>query len=258
MRTTLRKVPEVTLLFWVVKILSTAVGESASDYLVFTIDPVIAVLLGGLVLLVALAAQLAVRRHIAAVYWFAVVMVAVVGTMAADVLHIVLGVSYLASTVVFAGLLIVVFALWYATERTLSIHTIVTLRRELFYWTTVIATFALGTAAGDMTASTLGLGYLVSGILFALLFALVGIAHFAARLAAGRARPSGYAVLAFWLAYILTRPLGASFADWFGKAPSVGGLGGGDGPVTAVLAAMIVVLVAYLSFSRSDMRPASA
>src|SRR5579871_4348007 len=144
MRTTLRKVPEVTLLFWVVKILSTAVGESASDYLVFTIDPVVAVLLGALVLAVALAAQLWVRRYIAWIYWFAVVMVAVVGTMAADVLHIVIGVSYLVSTILFAAVLIAIFALWYATERTLSIHTIVTLRRELFYWTTVIATFALG------------------------------------------------------------------------------------------------------------------
>ena len=249
-----RKVPAVTILFWVVKVLTTAVGESASDYLVHVIDPVIAVGIGGLGLTVALALQFRARRYNAWVYWFAVAMVAVFGTMAADVLHIVIGVPYLNSTIFFAVSLGVIFALWYAVEKTLSIHSIDTWRREIFYWGTVMATFALGTAAGDMTAVTLHLGYLNSGLLFAGLIALVTAAHYAAKgvLDLEYRQQSRNAVLAFWFAYIMTRPLGASFADWAGKAQGFGGLGWGDGVVTLVLSAMIVGFVWFLAVTRLD------
>ena len=169
--------------------------------------PVLAVGLGAVAFAIALVLQLWVRRYIAWMYWLAVVMVAIFGTMVADALHIQLGVPYAVSTVGFAVALTAIFIVWYVTERTLSIHHITTLRRELFYWATVCATFALGTAAGDLTAYTLHLGFLASGILFAVVIAVPAIAHRFAHL---------NAVMAFWFAYIITRPLGASFADWMG------------------------------------------
>ncbi|HEU0028027.1 MAG TPA: hypothetical protein VFQ25_13010 [Ktedonobacterales bacterium] len=237
------KVPEIVIYFWIAKLLTTALGESTSDYLVFHIDPYLAVTLGGAGLAVALALQLIARRYVAWIYWLAVVMVAVFGTMAADVVHIVLGVSYLDSTVFFALALAVIFVCWYLVERTLSIHSISTLRRELFYWATVMATFALGTAAGDMTASTLRLGYFGSAVLFAVLFALPALAY----------RLLGLnAIAAFWLSYIVTRPLGASIADWLGKPHSASGLGLGDGPVSLVLTLLVIVVAGYLTVSRID------
>lgn len=239
-----RKVPEVIALFWVVKLLTTGMGETTSDYLVFHVNKYAAVAGCGVALAIALAFQIfVVKRYIAWVYWLAALMVAVFGTMAADVVHIVLGVPYLDSSVFFFGLLAVIFMAWYATERTLSIHSITTLRRELFYWATVMATFALGTATGDMTASTLKLGYLHSGILFAVLFALPAIGYFLFRL-----NP----IFAFWFSYIMTRPFGASFADWFGKPKSFSGLGWGTGLISLVLAAAIVVLVGYLAITHKD------
>ena len=253
-RNALTKVPEITALFWIIKALTTATGESVSDYLVHILNPVVAVALGGVGFAMALALQFYARRYVPWIYWLAVVMVAVFGTMAADVLHIGLGVPYIVSTIFFAICLLVVFALWYAYEKTLSIHSIHTPRRESFYWATVVTTFALGTAAGDMTAATLGLGYLLSGILFAILIAFVAVAHYIwmISLKIEHRHQSRNAVLAFWLAYILTRPLGASFADWMGKAPSLGGLGWGDGTVSLYLALVIIVLVAYLTVSRKD------
>src|SRR5579864_3446997 len=203
------KVPEVTVYFWIVKLLTSAMGEATTDYFVFQIDPYVAVGVGFAGLAISLVLQLLARRYVPWIYWLTVVMVAVFGTMAADVLHVVLGVPYLVSTIGFASALALVFGAWYAVERDLSIHTIFGGRRELFYWATVMATFALGTAAGDLTASTLGLGYLASGILFALLFGLVAVGHYAAR-AMARGRVPDDAVLAFWLAYVLTRPFGAS------------------------------------------------
>lgn len=241
----LKKVPEVTVYFWIIKVLTTALGESTSDYLVYHIDPYLAVALGGIGLVVALALQLAVRRYIAPIYWFAVIMVAIFGTMAADVVHIVLGISYLVSTIFFAVALALIFLVWYASEKTLSIHSISTFRREMFYWATVMATFALGTAAGDMTAATFGLGYLLSGVLFLALFALPALAY-------GLAGLNG--ILAFWLAYIVTRPLGASFADWMGKLPGEGGLGLGDGLVSLVVAMVIIGFVGYLTITRRDVK----
>src|SRR5260221_2676549 len=171
----MRKVPEVFLIFWIIKLLTTALGESTSDYLVHTVDPVIAVVLGFVAFVISMILQFRTKRYIAWIYWLAVTMVAIFGTMAADVIHIGLGVPYLVSTIFFSVALIIVFILWYKTEKTLSIHSISTYRRELFYWATVLATFALGTAAGDMTAITLKLGYLDSGILFAILMASAAI-----------------------------------------------------------------------------------
>lgn len=238
----IRKVPEITLYFWIVKLLSTAMGESTSDYLVFQINPYVAVVLGSLGLVVALILQLLARRYVAWIYWLAVVMVAVFGTMAADVAHVVLHIAYVVSTAFFASGLAIIFVVWYANERTLSIHTIYAGRRELFYWATVMATFALGTAAGDMTASTLGLGYFPSFVLFAVLFAIPGVAYWLFGL---------NEVVAFWFAYVVTRPLGASFADWMGK-PFLGGLGLGDAKVALVLTLLIIVFVGYLTVSRVD------
>jgi len=241
-RKVLRKVPEVTLYFWIIKLLTTAMGESSSDYLVYHINPYIAVILGGLGLLASLVLQLLVRRYVPWIYWLAVTMVAIFGTMAADVIHIVLGIPYLRSTVFFTIALAIIFTVWYATEKTLSIHSINTFRRELFYWAAVLATFALGTAAGDMTAATLGLGYFASGLLFAVLFAIPALAY----------RFLGLnAIVAFWFAYIMTRPLGASFADWFAK-PYLGGLGLGDTKVSLVLTILIIGFVGYMTITRKD------
>jgi uncharacterized membrane-anchored protein len=250
----MRKVPQITALFWAVKILTTALGESTSDFLVNAINPEIAVLFGAVVFVAALALQFRARTYNPWIYWFAVAMVAVFGTMAADVLHIGFGIPYIVTTVFFAAALAVVFLLWYAVEKNLSIHSIDTTRREMFYWLAVVTTFALGTAAGDLTATTLGFGYLVSGIVFAILIVVVAGAHyiFKSISAAEHRRQSRNAVLAFWLADILTRPLGASFADWMGKSHAVGGLGWGDGTVSATLTILIVCFVAYLAVTHRD------
>lgn len=238
----LLKVPEVTVFFWVIKLLTTAMGESTSDYLVFQINPYVAVVLGCLGLAGALLLQLVVRRYVAPVYWLTVLMVAIFGTMAADVAHVVLGIPYAVSTAAFATALAVIFAIWYASERTLSIHSIYRGRRELFYWATVMATFALGTAAGDLSASIHNLGYFPSIIFYAILFALPALGY----------RFFGLnEVFAFWFAYVVTRPLGASVADWLGKS-ALGGLGLGDNSVSLVLGVLIVLLVGYMTISRKD------
>jgi len=234
-----KKLPEITLLFWIVKLLTTGMGETTSDYLAHHLSPVIAVALGGIGLSVTLLIQFSVRKYVPWVYWLAIIMVAIFGTMIADVIHVKLGISYLASTVGFSVLLGIVFAVWYATEKTLSIHHIYTFQRELFYWATVMATFALGTAAGDMTASTLGMGYFASALLFAVLFALPALVYW---------RSGFNTVGAFWLAYIMTRPLGASVADWLGKPQERGGVGFGTGPTSLVLAIIIAGFVAYVTY----------
>ncbi|MER5519544.1 hypothetical protein [Streptomyces sp. NPDC002763] len=242
LRTVANKVPEVTVYFWIIKVLTTGMGETASDLLARMLGPVPAVGLGGLALVVSLAVQFAVRRYIAWVYWTAVVMVSVFGTMAADVLHVGLGVPYTVSTPLFLVTLAAVFALWYAVERTLSIHSVNTRSREVFYWAAVLATFALGTAAGDLTA-TVGFGYLGSVALFAVAICLPALAH---RLGALKAVP------AFWTAYVITRPLGASLADWMALGHTRGGLGLGLAPVTLAWTAAIVCFVGYLAVSRRD------
>jgi uncharacterized membrane-anchored protein len=174
-------------------------------------------------------------------------MVAVFGTMAADVLHVEFHIPYIASTILFAIALIIVFASWHRSEGTLSIHSINTRRRELFYWAAVLATFAMGTAAGDLAAYTANLGFLSAGLLFAALFVLPGIAYRYLNL---------NAIVAFWFAYVMTRPLGASFADWMGKSRHAGGLGWGDGPVSFTLAILIVALVAYVALTGRDVQRA--
>lgn len=248
------KVPEITAYFWIVKILTTAMGESTSDYLVSHIDPVFAVGIGFVIFAVAMILQFSVRRYIAWVYWFAALAVAIFGTMAADVLHVGFGIPYIVSAAFFAFALAIIFIIWYASEKTLSIHSIFTVRREIFYWLTILATFALGTATGDLTATTLGFGYLSSGILFAVLIAIVALSHagLKAIMGAEHRHESRNTVFAFWLAYILTRPLGASFADWMGKASSAGGLGWGDGLVALVLFVFIIIFVGYMSFTQKD------
>jgi uncharacterized membrane-anchored protein len=239
------KVPEITIYFWIIKLLTTAMGESTSDYLVYHINPYLAVILGAVGFVAALILQFSVRKYVAWIYWLLVVMVAIFGTMVADVIHIVLGVPYYASTIAFAVILTVVFLTWYKVEKTLSIHSIYTRRREAFYWLAVLATFAMGTATGDMTAMTLHLGYLASGILFIVLFVLPAVGYLLLGL---------NEIFAFWFAYIMTRPLGASFADWFGKPKSITGLGYGDGIVVAVLTILIVILVGYLSVTHRDVQ----
>ena len=218
-------------------------GEATSDYMVRTINPVIAVLFGAFAWAIAMVLQFRAKAYNAWIYWLAVVMVAVFGTMCADVLHIKFHVPYAASTAFYAIVLAVIFVLWYRSEGTLSIHSIRTPRREAFYWATVLATFALGTATGDLTARTLNLGYLASGIWFSLAFAAVAVAHWKFGL-----NP----ILAFWIAYVLTRPVGASFADYVAFPHAVGGLGVGHAQVALVLTFFIVCLVAYLAVTRKD------
>ncbi len=234
------KVPVITALFWVTKLLTTAMGESTSDYLVNRIDPVVAVGVGAVVLLGALTLQFRAARYVPVTYWFTVLMVAIVGTMAADVLHIQFHVAYAISTGVFAVTLAVVFVVWHRSEGTLSIHSIVTPRREIFYWAAIMATFALGTAAGDLTATTLGLGYLTSAVLFGALIAVPAIGYRWFHL---------NSILAFWTAYVLTRPLGASIADWLGKPKDASGLGWGDGVVSLLFGLLIVACVATMMWS---------
>jgi uncharacterized membrane-anchored protein len=238
------KVPEVTAFFWIVKALTTAMGESTSDFLVHTLVPEVAVVLGGIALAIALYLQFGKDRYVPWAYWLAVAMVGVFGTMAADVLHVGLGVPYIASTIFYAIILAMVFRTWYRVEGTLSIHSITTERREIFYWAAVLATFALGTAAGDLTAVTFGLGYFASGLLFAAIIAIPALGYF---------RFGMNSILAFWFAYVVTRPLGASFADWLGVSSARGGLAIGTGLVSFVLAAMIAMFVAFLSSTGVDL-----
>ncbi|MFK4103917.1 hypothetical protein ACI2L1_28320 [Streptomyces sp. NPDC019531] len=236
------KVPEVTVYFWIIKVLTTGMGETASDLLARTLGPIPAVALGGLALVASLAVQFALRRYVAWAYWTAVVMVSVFGTMAADVLHVGLGVPYPVSTPAFLVVLAAVFALWYVSEQTLSIHTIRTRRREAFYWAAVLATFALGTATGDLTA-TVGFGYLGSVALFAAAICAPALAHRFGALGA---------VTAFWTAYVITRPLGASLADWMALPHTRGGLALGLAPVTLAWTVAIIGFVGYLAVSQRD------
>lgn len=244
-RQLIQKVPAVTAVFWIIKILTTGMGETTSDYLAHQMDPAVAVGITGVTLVCILILQFAVRRYLPWTYWLTVAMVSVFGTMAADVLHVALGIPYVVSTAFFLIVLGGILALWHASEKTLSIHSIFTRRREAFYWATVMATFALGTAAGDMTATTMHLGYFSSAILFAALMAIPALAYWRLRL---------NAILAFWLAYIVTRPFGASAADWLGLPAARGGVGLGTGAVSLGLAAVIAVLVGYLSLARSSDR----
>ena len=241
----LNKVPEVTLYFWIIKVLCTTVGETASDYLASNVGLGLTktTFITAALLLATLVAQFRARRYIPPIYWLGIVLISVVGTQITDNLTDNHGVSLVTTTIVFSIALACVFAAWYASERTLSIHTIFTTRREAFYWFTVLFTFALGTAAGDLTAERLALGYSLSAVLFAGVIGLVTLAHYRFKLGA---------VTAFWLAYILTRPLGASLGDFLSQARSSGGLGLGTTVTSLIFLAAIVAVVAYLSVTRKD------
>ena len=236
------KVPSVTIYFWVIKLLTTAMGEAASDSLLHYLDPFLGVAIGAAGFVVALVIQFFAPKYVPWIYWLLVAMVAVFGTMAADVLHK-LGMSHLAATLIYAVLLAGIFTWWHTSEKTLAMHSITTTRRESFYWATVFMSFALGTAAGDWTAGTLHLGNFWSGIVFAVLFALPLV---------GRRVLGWDEVFSFWFAYVMTRPLGASFADWFGKPAHKGGLGIGTIPVAVTLTIIIVLLVGYITLTRRD------
>jgi uncharacterized membrane-anchored protein len=228
------KVPQITVTFWVIKVLTTGTGEAASDYLAAH-NLRIAATLGLLGLLVGLAFQLRTRTYQPWAYWLAVSMVAVFGTMAADALHVIAGIPYTVTSIAYALAVAAVFGVWHRSEGTLDIHSIITRRREGLYWTAVLVTFALGTAVGDLSAISADLGYLASALLYA---GMIAVPFLAWRLGANP-------VLTFWAAYVLTRPLGASVADWLGKPADRSGLGLGDLPVTVVATAMIITLVGW-------------
>jgi len=232
------KVPDPSPSFWFVKVLTTGFGEALSDFLVRRFDPVDTVLTTAVVFTAVLAVQIASPRFSPWRYWSAVVMVAVFGTMVADAAHVAVGVPYALSALVFAVVLAAVFVGWRTTAGSLDVHGIDSLPRELWYWATVIATFALGTAAGDLVASVTGLGFLAGGCCF-----LAAVLVTVALRRAGVLGP----VVAFWAAYVLTRPLGASFADWAAVAPARGGLGAGTGLVSAIVGIVIVASVATLA-----------
>ncbi len=235
----LNKVPAVTLVFWIIKIMSTTVGETGADYLAVHVG-LGAVVTGGIMIALltgALLLQLRSRCYRPWIYWLTVVLVSVVGTQITDALTDGLGVSLYASTTAFALALAAVFAVWYWRERTLSVHTITTTRREKFYWAAILFTFALGTAAGDLATEALGLGFRVGVLAFAAMIALIGIAW----------RFGLNSVLAFWLAYILTRPLGASLGDLLSQSPTYGGFGLGTVGTSLMFLTVIVSLVVFIS-----------
>jgi uncharacterized membrane-anchored protein len=241
----LSKVPEIAAMFWVLKLLTTGMGEAMSDFLGQQSVP-LAALIGIVGICVALRLQLRQTEYRAGYYWFAVMMVAIFGTMVADGIRDGVGIGYGVTTPLFALVTAGIFYAWYRSEGTLSIHSITTPRRERFYWAAVLATFALGTAAGDLTALALNLGFFPSIVLFAALMAVPAIGYWRFHL-----NP----ILAFWAAYILTRPLGASFADWFSK-PTNGGLNLGDGLVAAIELVIFVGLVTYVARTKLDVQPA--
>lgn len=235
----LNKVPEITLIFWVIKIMSTTVGETGADYLAVHVG-LGAAATGGIMvslLVVALFIQLRSRQYVPWIYWLTVVLVSVVGTQITDALTDGLDVSLYLSTAVFTVILATIFAVWYGVEQTLSIHTIVTERRELFYWAAILFTFALGTAAGDLATEELGLGFSVGVVAFGLLILALAVAY----------RLGANPVLTFWLVYILTRPLGASLGDLLSQAQAYGGLGLGTVITSIVFLTVITALVAFLS-----------
>jgi uncharacterized membrane-anchored protein len=241
----LNKVPEVTLYFWLIKVLSTTVGETAADFLDTNLNLGLTTtsLIMTTLLVVALIAQVRLDRYVAGAYWVTVVLVSIVGTLITDNLSDGYDVPLEVTTPVFAVLLALTFAAWFAVERTLSIHSIFTRRREGFYWTTILFTFALGTAAGDLISEKLNLGYWVALGLFAVAIGVVIVARFWLR---------ADAIASFWVAYVLTRPLGASLGDLLSQPRDAGGLGLGTTATSFLFLAAILVLVGYLSVSKRD------
>jgi uncharacterized membrane-anchored protein len=238
------KVPEVIFAFWVAKILTTAGGEATSDYLRLYGN-----IKGGAaevgLFVVGLVLQFGTRRYRAFAYWFLAFAIAIFGTGVSDFLHLDVGIPYAGTTLLWAVILAAIFWLWQRSEGTLSIHSITTQRREGFYWATVFATFALGTALGDFTAISLHLGYLASGMFFGVVILLPALAWWKFGL---------NSVAAFWMSYVVTRPLGASFADYISKPHSMSGISFGDGPTAIVIAAAVFILVSYLAVARPDIQ----
>jgi len=244
------KVPEVTLYFWIIKVLCTTVGETAADFLNVNLSLGLTgtSVVMGVLLLVALVFQFATQKYVPAVYWITVVLISVFGTLVTDNLSDNFGVPLEISTMVFFGALMATFALWFVVERTLSIHSIFTARREIFYWLAILFTFALGTAAGDLLAERLGLGYLVTGLLILGIVATIGVAW----------KLKLDAILSFWIVYILTRPLGASLGDLLSQSTIHGGLGLGPTITSIIFLVAIVATVVYLSVTKADLTPSSA
>jgi uncharacterized membrane-anchored protein len=241
------KVPEVILVFWVVKILTTAGGEATSDYL-----KTLGNIKGGgievLAFVVGLVLQFSTRRYRAFAYWFLAFAIAIFGTGVSDFLHLDVHIPYAGTTLLWVVILAAIFWIWQRREHTLSIHSITTQRREAFYWATVFATFALGTALGDFTATSLHLGYLASGILFGVIIFVPALAWW---------RLGLNSIAAFWASYVVTRPLGASFADYISKPPNISGINFGDGPTAIVFGAAVLILVIYLAVARPDIQAPS-
>lgn len=248
-RQLLNKVPEVTLFFWIIKIMCTTVGETAADYLNINLGFGLTntTYFTGALLAVLLLAQVRLRRYVPLAYWSVVVVISVFGTLMTDNMTDHFNVPLTTSTPIFAAILAVVFGVWYATERTLSIHSIVSFRREAFYWLAILFTFALGTAAGDLAAERFSLGYAVSIVLFGGIIAAITFAHYVLKL-----NP----ILSFWLAYILTRPLGASIGDEMSQnSHKYGGLGLGTTGTSYIFLAAILGLVAFLTITKRDQTP---
>jgi uncharacterized membrane-anchored protein len=237
------KVPEVTAMFWLIKISTTAAGEAISD--MFVNRKALGVVVEVSMFAAALFLQFAARRYAAVPYWFLALAIATAGTGVADTMHLVLGMPYAVTSAFWLAVLGVVFFVWYRSERTLDIHSITTNRREKFYWAVVFATFCLGTALGDFTATTLGLGYLASALFFTgvILVPWVGWRHL-----------HWNAVFSFWFAYVITRPVGASIADYFSKGHDLSGIAFGDWQTALVLTLVVVVLVGYTAKARDDIQ----
>jgi uncharacterized membrane-anchored protein len=244
-KTMLSKAPEVTIYFWIIKILCTTVGETAADFLNINLHLglTITTIVMSSFLAVALFVQFQLHRYVPGIYWFAVVLISIVGTLITDNLVDNFEMPLQTTTIIFSVALAATFAVWYASERTLSIHTIYTTRREAFYWLAILFTFALGTAAGDLVAEDLSLGYWKSAVIFGALIGLVAFAHFGLKV---------NAVLAFWIAYILTRPLGASIGDYLSQDRDEGGLALGRVTTSAIFLVTILALVVYLTITWSD------
>jgi uncharacterized membrane-anchored protein len=243
--TLLNKVPEVTIYFWIIKVLATTVGETAADLLSTRLNLGLTITswVMSAVFVAALIFQVKAKRYIPTLYWVTVVLISVVGTLISDNLVDGMGISLVTTSMVFGLVLAAVFALWYRSEKTLSIHTIFTMRRELFYWAAILFTFAMGTSVGDLIAEQLNLGYGPTAVVFAALIAAIAFMHLGLKMDA---------ILSFWIAYVMTRPLGASIGDYLAKPVIAGGLGWGTVTTSLIFLAAISALVVYLSITKSD------
>jgi uncharacterized membrane-anchored protein len=247
-RQMLNKVPEITIYFWIIKVLCTTVGETAADNLdtQFNLGLTNLTYIMGSLLIAVLIVQFRLKRYVPFVYWLGIVLISIVGTLITDNMTDNYGIALQTSTAVFTVILAATFAVWFRSERTLSIHTIVTTRREAFYWLAVLFTFALGTAAGDLVAEKLSIGYLNTVFLFAGAIAVIAVAHWRFKMGP---------ILSFWLAYILTRPLGASIGDYMSQAKADGGLGLGTTTTSLIYLGLILSLVVFLQITKADQTP---